>query len=93
MPCRKNMTGCRPSCGHRTMVETYQLLRIEWEQSLEAYANGYATEEAEFRQMHPPPTFRDWLEQHSVAMTAPPCLAASIPPAAHTSQNDHPAAA
>lgn len=63
MPCAKNMTGCRPDCLHRQSVETYRLWRIRWEQECEAATCGWATEEQEFREQCPPPTYGDWLRQ------------------------------
>ena len=67
MPCTKNMRGCRSTCGHRALVEAFRESRITWEQLLEDTACGWETEEAEFREQNPPPTFRQFLEQNGRA--------------------------
>jgi hypothetical protein len=78
MPCSKGMRTCRRDCLHRVMVESYrdavdatQALR---ESDAPAYgaagaANSgaamYQLSDAEFRELHPTPLFKDWLQAHA----------------------------
>lgn len=61
MPCSKGMTDCRAGCGHRRSVDEYRLWRIQWEQDCEDASAGWETEEEQFRDEFPAPTFGDWL--------------------------------
>lgn len=47
------------------IMDTYYAARAAWEALLEAAAIGYATEEAAFREQHPPPRLKDLLIQNA----------------------------
>ena len=67
LTCRRRSSGPRRhhcSWWHSDLVESYRLAREAWEAQADAAAIGYATELAEYRLAHPPPTFRQWLVQY-----------------------------
>lgn len=54
-----------PSCRHcprvRLLGRDFQAQRAAWEAERERVTHGYATEQAEFDQHRPPPTFKRYL--------------------------------
>jgi len=76
---RPDGKGCHARCLHRVLVEGYRDARHAWEALREsdtpvpaAYAGGATTtcmqlEDDEFRAAYPPPTFKQWLIDHSAA--------------------------
>jgi hypothetical protein len=55
----------RPGCAHcfrvRLLGRDFQGWRGAWEAGLEQEANGYATEQAQYRAKHRAPTFKQYL--------------------------------
>lgn len=55
----------RPSSSHADMMAEYYAAREAWLWQREAYAIGYATEEAEFAMYYPRPLLRDFMKARS----------------------------
>lgn len=66
--------ACHRACLHRELVENYRSARTAWEQLRESDSPAYGAagaansgaavhqlSDSEFRQLHPPPTFKAWL--------------------------------
>lgn len=67
MSCRRGPAGRRHHCSdwHRSVVEGYRTAAAAQLARLEAWALGYATEEAAYwRDVEPRLTFRHWLENY-----------------------------
>jgi hypothetical protein len=61
--CAKGMPlrgACRRDCLHRQLVLDYRDARTAWEHQREE-GDNMRMEDDEYRQQHPPPTFRAWL--------------------------------
>lgn len=58
------MRGCHARCLHRQLVENYRDARHAWEAQREAVTHGYDTENREYSEANPGPTFKAWLEDH-----------------------------
>ncbi|MEJ7633241.1 hypothetical protein [Aeromicrobium sp.] len=56
------MAGCRIGCLHRQLVNEYRLARTDFEAGVEAEV--WETERAEFRDLNPGITFKEWLIGH-----------------------------
>ena len=57
---REDQPSCRRTCLHRALVQDFRDSRHAWEERRE---NGEAMqmEDAEYRAVFPPPTFKEWL--------------------------------
>lgn len=74
MPCTPMMkvrrddlpgSGCHLRCLHRLLVEEYRHAREAWEHMRDDVAIGYRTEEREYAEAHPGPTFKQWLKDRA----------------------------
>jgi hypothetical protein len=55
------MRDCKLGCLHRAFVQAYQQERERQYSAAVEAARGYQTELAEYLQLHPLPTFKQWL--------------------------------
>lgn len=62
MSCRKGMRGCRPSCGHKQLVEAYRSARHSAVLQREYETSDYDEEKKNYG---PIITFKEWLQQMS----------------------------
>lgn len=74
MPCAPRMAGCKASCLHRALVQSYKDERIRQEDVAEQLSLGYQTEFREYIASHPLITFKEWLvgnrKQHAQEVAA-----------------------
>ena len=59
------MRGCRASCLHRQLVLEYRDARDAYDKLLEDSTSLYPAEVAEYKALHPGPTFKAWLQGHA----------------------------
>jgi len=62
--CTKGMTACRRGCLHRAMVEEYRAWVDSWHQRRED-RHHMQLELDEYAQLHPRPTFHQWLVERA----------------------------
>lgn len=65
MPCSPGMRACHARCLHRQLVLEYRDARDAYDAQLEQSTSLYPAEVAEYKALHPGPTFKAWLQGHA----------------------------